>query len=768
MQFQTVTFWRGWNLPCIQHLWELIRRGGIVSLSTGFALKSKQRLGIVLVFGLGLLVPGPYKSFAKAESSPKRSYELNLESSFGLISQQIAKERDLQRARRAHQFYRQCEHAGTAHDSRPQERQYFCGEYPIGNLDHGLSPRMLNPSYVHQNASKAVTQARRACGEAPKARVTARQKRRTPPSFEVYGDSKMSCTDLPKNTVCKTVRSGRRRIQRCSSTYDYHRAQEVLTQRARAEIGRQVQVWRSKKTIATIPFEYQDKRTTRRMSVYIEALRQQNRGSITISDLHSNRLVSKTVPSSAEGRWNMRVIPSNNDLYISMCLHQPGMTIEIPTVKGKYTWLNKEFIRSTLDYRMELGGLRFNAIEACGLLKVYLDKKGDPQADLISLSQPKLIDPRFKQVKFKIENRWANVLLRIYSIFKNDLQKELVRRYNNELKVLERELEDGTWVKHLPQNLTLTKYIVPHYKRMTDILVSGSSNEALLSIDIAERLQDECQRAGRRTSGLAGKLIEEQCLSMLDSPVMLTPFRRNAFSQNARCYHGYIDIDRARSQIDRAGSQIDRAGSQIDRARSQIDRARSQIDRFGLANTQRNPWFAIYQNQHWFDRKSDDRGCRVAFRLRVEGTPTTGALLRCLAKETNEIVNKNLKHQPTEACRSEIDLVLRDIINSGLDRFLSGDLSSLLTRAERLIKANPELAAKMAPIAQQIVTAARRGDHREINRSVQKAGSLPGAHQAAERLDRSLTRSERRQLEPIAGSQRVNFLVMAIALQSLR
>ncbi|WP_374075865.1 hypothetical protein [Bdellovibrio bacteriovorus] len=407
--------------------------------------------------------------------------------------------------------------------------------------------------------------------------------------------------------------------------------------------------WSAWKRLVNVPVKYKDKKGERTLRFDIRMSRSQRSGKVPRSILEYKAPVTLQTTKNWIGNWTVQLIPKNNNIYASVCTVMPGFIVDAPNVDGKYTFFKKWKVSLSVNYTIDPGRIQFDVLDVCGLLKIYLDKNMNPQYELVALDRPRLINAKLEKPKLKIKDKWAKVLLSIYKLFTKKTVDSMVNSYLKDYIPTEQEMEDGTWMKRIPNGMLKAKF-VDNFKGMVDSLNKNKSNDSAQTFDVTRTLEDQCARLSAQVPRPElHELIRTYCAKAVkEAQLKASPFVRHTPSSNSKCYEMPFMLDTAQVPY--------------------IDRA----------------WWSEYEGQSWAFKEQTDTGCRL-IGARISGyfKKEMGQLVKCAAVEANVAINKRNRVFDNKACSQEVRILALSLLEEYLKEKYGLD-GRLLTAFEQL------------------------------------------------------------------------------------
>jgi|GEM_PF-2546485 len=458
--------------------------------------------------------------------------------------------------------------------------------------------------------------------------------------------------------------------------------------------------WKQWKRLAKVPVTYKDKKGERTLVFDIRMSRSQRSGRVPREILEYKAPVTLQTTKNWIGNWTVQLIPKNNNLYASVCTIMPGFKVDAPSVDGKYTFLKKWKVSLSVHYRIDPGSIEFDALDVCGLLKIYLDKNLSPQYEIIALDRPKLINATLEKPRLKIKDKWVRFLLSIYKLFTRKTVDSMVDSYLKDYIPTEKELEDGSWMKRLPSGMLKVKF-VENFKGMVQALNKTKSNDSAQTFDVTGLLEEQCVRLTAQIPRAELRtLVQESCVSAVkDSQVKAAPFVRHSPSAAQQCYAMPVMVDTAQKPY--------------------LQRA----------------WWSAYEGQSWAFQGDSDQGCRL-IGARITGTfrKEVGQLLKCAAVEANVAINKRDRVFDKKACSAEVRVLALTLLEEylrkkyGFDERLWQALEQLKGLVQQILRGkNP---AEIRKAVQDFVEEYK--DSADVKQALQKLDEFAQSEEVAE------------------------------------
>lgn len=290
------------------------------------------------------------------------------------------------------------------------------------------------------------------------------------------------------------------------------------------------------------------------ISIPIYISRAQKSGRTSISHLNEKKSVEFNTESEYLKSSFIKLVPTDNQLYTSVCTYVPGFRVSSKVLKTSGSFKRKFLfvpLRANAKVEVDPGYLDFDYAEICGTFRTAINSQLKPELELVNVKIPRFANLKNVGLKSKVDVDTKGFLAFINGftkIFGFNIEKVIEKKANQAIrdtakeeinKIKEGDIQSGAWFSKLVDSHLFDKIVVKdidsELKRR--LVQSGPGH----SLNLGHRLEAACLSVGSKLGDVLTPLFAKLCRDSFKLEVGL--FLTDSVSLQKGCYSHYFNPD---------------------------------------------------------------------------------------------------------------------------------------------------------------------------------------------------------------------------------
>lgn len=289
------------------------------------------------------------------------------------------------------------------------------------------------------------------------------------------------------------------------------------------------------------------------LSIPLFASRKQNSGTASISHLNVGKKVKFKTSTQYLKHSFIKLVPTENELYTSVCSFVPGFRISSSVLKTKGEFKKKHWgfipLRAEAQVEVDPGYLDFDHAEICGSFKTSISDSFKPTVELVNVKIPRFANLKNVGLKTKVNvdaKGFLAFINGITKIFGYNIEKKIADAANKSIqdtvkdeldKIREGDVKSGAYFSKIVDAQLFDKIVVKDID--TALKRKLAQNGPGHPINLGHRLEAACLSVGSKLDDALGPLFAKLCRDSFKLDVGL--FLTDPVSLEKGCYSHYFN-----------------------------------------------------------------------------------------------------------------------------------------------------------------------------------------------------------------------------------